>query len=37
MCGQGRGELSNKSFSLKRITNDDGLRMGEGAGGGIYD
>lgn len=28
MCGQGRGELSNKSFSLKRITDDDGLRMG---------
>lgn len=30
MCGQGRGELSNKSFSLKRITDDDGLRVGGG-------
>lgn len=27
------GELSNKSFSLKRITDDDGLRMGERGGG----
>lgn len=30
----GEGELSNKSFSLKRITDDDGLRANESRGDG---